>query len=533
MPFTSLHYFLLLVVGVVVYYIIPKKIRWIWLLILSYYYYMSFEPKVVLVLVFVTLVTYGATIWLSRINDSYKIKIKEAEDLKDNEAKKELKKRLKSSKRKVLILMLLLDFASLVFLKYANFTIDNINLFIKAVNSDATLLRNFNFIIPLGISFYTFQSAGYIIDIYWDKYAVEKNFFKLALFLGWFPSLMQGPISRYDKVSKTLFAGNDYDLRKLEFGAQKILWGLFKKLVIADRAAVTVKYIVNNNADMDALACILVLIFYTLQLYGDFSGGIDIVRGSAELFGVEIGENFRQPFFAKSIAEFWRRWHISLGKWMKDYVFYPFSLSKAMSRFGKWCKKHFKGNASRALPLCLGNLLVFFIVGIWHGAAWRYIAYGFYNGIIIAASELLKPVYDWGADKLHINRNAKPWKAFMVVRTFILVNIGWIFDIYPDMATIGSMFAGIFTRWGAFSWSNIYNLYITKMGLVVSDYIILVLATIAVIVVGVLQEKKIDVREAVANRNIVIRWLIYYCLVMAIFLVGYGSNESGFIYANF
>ena len=182
------------------------------------------------------------------------------------------------------------------------------------------------------------------------------------------------------------------------------------------------------------------------MLYADFSGGIDIVIGTAEIFGIRMDENFRQPFFSKSIGEFWRRWHITLGTWMKDYIFYPFSLSKQMNRFGKWSKKHLGNTVGKAMPICLADLLIFFVVGIWHGAAWKYIAYGMYNGIIIAVSSLLEPLYAKGFEKTKIHKESKAWTVVQIIRTFILVNIGWYFDMAVSFSAALVMMKETFTK---------------------------------------------------------------------------------------
>ena len=198
-------------------------------------------------------------------------------------------------------------------------------------------------------------------------------------------------------------------------------------MVLADNAGIFVDAIFGDLQTYKGLAIAGVLA-YTVQLYGDFSGGMDVVIGIASMFGIELDENFKQPFFARSITDFWHRWHITLGTWMKDYVFYPVSLSKWMGRFGKMAKKRFGKTIGRALPICLANLIVFLVVGIWHGAAWKYIVYGMYNGVIIAVSGLLaKPYREW-KKKLHISDKSRGWICFQILRTFLLVNISWFFD---------------------------------------------------------------------------------------------------------
>lgn len=198
----------------------------------------------------------------------------------------------------------------------------------------------------------------------------------------------------------------------------------FKKMILADWAAVFVDAIFDNPDQYSGLAIFGVL-FYTVQLYADFSGGMDVVIGIASMFGIELDENFKRPFFSISITDFWHRWHITLGTWMKDYVFYPVTLSKWMGKFGKWGKKVFGKKTGRTLPICLANLIVFFVVGVWHGAAWKYIVYGMYNGIIIAFSGLMAEHYRNWKKKFNITGKENWYHVFMIIRTFILVNISW------------------------------------------------------------------------------------------------------------
>mgnify|MGYP000361643455 CR=1 FL=1 len=214
-------------------------------------------------------------------------------------------------------------------------------------------------------------------------------------------------------------------LKNIQFGLQRILWGMLKKMVLADRVNAAVTLIFNNYWNYGGWINVFGVILYSIQLYADFSGGIDITIGIAQMFGITMDENFRQPYFSRSISEFWRRWHITLGTWMKDYIFYPSSLSRCMNKFGKWCKKHLEIMLVKLLPVSLANLLVFFIVGIWHGAAWKYIMYGMYNGVIIAASGMLAPVYARIHESLHINPKSWWYQVFCIIRTFILVNIGF------------------------------------------------------------------------------------------------------------
>ena len=358
----------------------------------------------------------------------------------------------------------------------------------------------------------------------------QKNFFKYALFVSFFPQLLQGPIGRYERLGSQLYEGHSYDLRNIQFGVQRILWGMLKKMVLADRVNAAVTLIFNNYWNYGGWINVFGVILYSIQLYADFSGGIDITIGVAQMFGITMDENFRQPYFSRSISEFWRRWHITLGTWMKDYIFYPFSLSKCMNRFGKWCKKTFGNNIGKLFPVSLANLLVFFIVGIWHGAAWKYIMYGMYNGVIIAASGMLAPVYAKIHTKLHINPKSWWYQGFCIIRTFILVNIGFYFDMAPDLYAANVMLAETFTKAHL---SQISMATVKAVGLSAQDLIIVGVGCLIIFIVSLLKEKGMNIRETIAQKNIAVRWIIYIAFIMFILIYGSTATTSDFIYANF
>lgn len=529
MSFTTLHFFLFITVGVLVYYILPKKVQWVWLLILSYLYYFSFSIKTSVFLMFTTVVTYTGGILLERINTQGSKYLEENKAALDRSAKKAYKEKVKKNKRRIVLAMLLLCFGLLGIVKYLNFVIVNIDALVLAIGH-GQYFEPVNIMLPLGISFYTFQSVSYIIDLYQGKYAAEKNLFKYALFVSFFPQLLQGPIGRFDRLAHQLFAGRSFSLKALEFGLQRILWGCFKKMVLADRVSGFVNIVFQNYTEYGGWYNLVAVLLYCVQLYADFSGGIDIVIGTAEMFGIRMDENFRQPFFSKSIGEFWRRWHITLGTWMKDYIFYPFSLSKYMNRFGKWSKKRFGNAVGKVLPICLANLLIFFVVGVWHGAAWKFIAYGMYNGIIIAVSSLLEPVYAKGFKKTHINPASKGWTLVQVIRTFILVNIGWYFDMAVSFSAALVMMKETVTK---MSMSQITSTAFLELGMGRRDFLIVAAGCLIVFAASLLKERGISIRETVAAKPLPIRWAIWYVLILMILIFGFTGESSAFIYANF
>ena len=485
MSFTTVIFFLFLLVGIIVYYALPQKIQWAWLLIMSYAYYFTFSVKTSIFMVFTTLVVYAGGRWLDKVNTESEAYLAKNKKELSREEKKAYKTAVKKKKRRISALIIVIAFGVLATVKYCNFAIENINAILSLTGSTNTL-SFLDIALPIGISFYTFQSVSYIIDVYQGKYRSENNVFKFALFVSFFPQLLQGPIGRFDKLGHQFYEGHKFDLKTVQFGLQRIGWGIAKKVILADRTAPLVNNVFGNFEMYTGFHYIMAVLMYSVQLYMDFSGGIDIVIGVAQMFGITMDENFRQPYFSKSIGEFWRRWHITLGTWMKDYIFYPLSLSGAMHKFGKWSKKHF--------------------------------------------SNLAEPLYHKGLEKFHINAQGKPWVLFQIIRTFILVNIGWYFDMATGLNSalvmIKYSILGLNAR--QFTDGSIFTL-----GMSFRDYVIVIIGCIVVFIISLLKEKHINIRESIASKPIVVRWAIYYAFIIVILIWGYTGDTQGFIYANF
>lgn len=504
MSFISAGFFIVIALTACMYYLIPKRYQWWLLLTVSFGFYATYGIRYMGYILFTIITSYC----IARIMAVQENKL---------------------VRRRWLILGLSSNFGILIFLKYANFAVLNLTSLFAVFNRTFPFGR-FSIIMPLGISFYTFQTMGYLIDVYQKKYKPETNIFKLALFTAYLPQLLQGPIGRYDRLGPQLFEGHHFNLKNVEYGAQRIAWGLAKKLILADRAYVFSKAVFSDLNTYTGAYVIIALLTFSIYEYCDFSGGIDVVIGVSEIFGIYLDENFRQPYFSKSIGEFWRRWHITLGTWMKDYVFYPFSISKRMLAFGKAAKKIFGKKTGKILPVCAANLLIFFIVGIWHGAAWRYIIYGLYNGMIIVVSSLLKPCYTKLAKLCHINTQSRPWKLIQIIRTFILVNIGWLFDACATAKTAFYAMKAVFIN---FRISIIADGSLYKFGLVKRDWIILMAAVIILFISSLMKEKGISLRDFIAERPAAVRLAVYLILVFATAPFGYVSSSTEFMYAQF
>ena len=504
MSLVSNLFLLFVLTAVIVYYLVPMRARWVVLLIFSYIYYLAGGARYVFYILFSTLVVYIFALLITRLRD------------KGVEQK---------VLRRLVVLGLVLDLGMLAVVKYASWFTGGLKLLFHLRVPELQIL------FPLGISFYTFQSSGYLLDVYWKKAEAETNVFKFALFVSFFPQLLQGPIGKYELLAPQLIPGNRFKRENIVRGVERMLWGFAKKIIIADWAGIFADAIWGDLDHFGGVA-LFGLVFYGIQLYADFSGAIDVVIGIGNLFGIEMEENFRQPYLAVSMADFWKRWHITLGRWMMDYVFYPVSLSKWMTKFSKWSRKTFGRKTGRVVPIALADLIVFFLVGIWHGASMKYVMYGLVNGGIIAFSELMTYRYRAWKKALHISGKETWWHVFMIVRTFIIVNLRWFYDRSEDLAQGNYMVKQAFTH---FNPSLIFEIPAGSKGVEFVPYALLIIAVGCIIMVtlGVFVENGVDVRGKIASLPLPVHVAIYLALFVMIGLFGCTGAPKGFIYAQF
>ncbi len=523
MQFTSFTFVLFAALVICLYYLAPGKLQWMVLLAASYFFYLYSGTSYLFFILFTTATTYLATILMARNlekQDAYLALHKQ--DL-SREEKKEFKARTKKTNKIFLIACLVLNFGILAICKAS---------LLKPV---AGLLQEsrFSFLslgLPLGISFYMFQSMGYLVDVYWGTAKAEKNPAKLALFVSFFPQLIQGPISKFSDLAPQLFAARKFDGKTLSFGLQRILWGFFKKMVIADRIAVAIGTLRGDA--YTGFGFFLLMVFYALQLYGDFTGGIDITIGLAQCLGIRLQENFVRPFFSKNIAEYWRRWHISLGEWMKSYVFYPISVSAPMRSLSKFGRKRF-GDFGKRLPIYVATVASWLATGIWHGFTPNFILWGVLNCFVIITSEELAPLYQ----KFHARfpgLKEKHWySAFEMLRLFFLMNFIRVCDLFADVGEYFRRVGSLFTTW------NIHILWdgtMLKLGLTLTDYIILLFGVGLLFAVSLLQERGPGIRQRLQDKPLFVRHgLIFLLLVLVLLLGSYGIgyDSSNFIYNQF
>lgn len=544
MLFTSYGFLSFLLVLFLLYYLIPKKYQWMLLLAASYIFYFMAGAYCLIYILVTTVTVYLLGCKIENLREEQSRFLKEHKAELGKEEKKAYKSGIKKRQWRALLIGLFINLGILAAAKYTNFAIYNVNMTLGLLGSE----RQFGFLdiaLPMGISFYTFQALGYIIDVYRGTSKAERNPFKFALFVSFFPQLVQGPISRFEDLSKTLYAEHAFNAKTVSFGLQRILWGFFKKLVIADRILVGVNEIVKNPENYGGAYVFVGMMFYALELYADFTGGIDITIGVAQVLGITVTENFDRPYFSKSIKEYWRRWHITMGTWFTDYIFYPISVCKPMLKFSKFSREHFGEAIGKRMPVYLSSFAVWLATGIWHGASWNFVVWGLGNWVVIMISQELMPLYQKfhakvngmvnrkrGADKQFVLENNGAYRLFQIIRTILLMSCLRSFDCYRDVPLTFRMFGSMITGG---NWHVLWDGSLLGLGLGAVDYAILAVGLLLLISVSLIQRSG-SVREKIAAKPYPVRFAVWYGLFLIVLLMGaygIGYDASQFIYNQF
>ena len=513
-----------------VYFLIPQKFRWMLLLAASIAFYAYSGWTNLLYIGATAVTTFFVTKRIEKMAAAAKDAVSAHKSEWSRDEKKAFKEAEKKKRRRWLILLLVFNFGMLAVIKYGAFTMNNLNGIIGWFGERGTLPVP-NFLLPMGISFYLFQTMGYAIDVYREKYPCEKNFARLALFVSFFPQLIQGPISRYDDLAKGLYVGNGFDAERVQLGVQRILWGYFKKVALADRILPAVTLLISDPEQYQGMYALLGMLYYTLQLYADFTGGIDITIGIGQVLGIPVTENFQRPFFSKNITEYWRRWHITLGTWFKDYLFYPVSVAQPMLKLSKWSREKLGKNIGKYLPVYVSTIAVWFVTGLWHGAAWNFIVWGLLNAVIILISERCTPLYN----KFHKKcawSNSRPYDGFMAIRTTLMMGCLRMFDCYRDVPLTFKMFGTMFTKWNVQIFTDGS---LMKLKLTAADYGVLIAGTLILFTASMLGRKG-SVRKRVWERSRVLSCCLTVVLLLTVLIFGaygIGYDSSQFIYNQF
>ncbi|RKM53797.1 MBOAT family protein [Butyrivibrio sp. X503] len=509
----SFSFLVFVAVLLLAYYSVFKNHQWIVLLVGSLAFYLYTTPIYSVFLVITTVMTFFGAIKLEQLSDFQKSSIKENKEIWSKEEKKAFKGMVSKKKRILLTIIVTIAFGMLMVFKCKKY------------------LPYSWLILPLGMSFYTFQSIGYLIDVYRGDVKAERNFLHYALFVSYFPQIVQGPINRFDKLHHQFFERHSLDFVQIRSGLWLFLWGLFKKLVIADRLAIFVNEI-TEHTDAPAGSLVVVAVFlFNIELYADFSGGIDMVRGISEMFGIRLAENFNRPFFATTIGEYWHRWHISLSNWIRDYVFYPLALSKTYARLSsKLSKKN--AHLGRTIPAGFVSVFTFLLIGLWHELSFAYIAYGLWHGFIMASAQIFEPFFSFLDRCFSIDRDSYAMKLFGRARTWILISIGELFTITGSFNGFQRLFSRIIHN---FSWYRVIT-DIEMYSLTYKDFFVVGVGVIIWYVVSVKQEKGVHIRERIAAQPWLFRYALTAGIIMITLIFGiYGSsyNADDFIYGGF
>ncbi len=560
MSFTSIPFYLFAALTLLLYYVLPRRFQWIVLLVMSLVFYASWGLELIPFVLVASLAAWFCARKMETIYAFTDVKIKTAKEAGENPPARTWKDMAKKQCRRWLWLAFAVLIMALIFVKlqrqmatlpvlswipwffskvYHHFgklliKLPGSQLFLKdTIFSDhGRMAETVSILVPLGISYYTFSLISYVTDVYWKKDKAEQNYFRLLAFTLYFPKILQGPISRHRELAPQIFEGHTFDYQKLCFGLQRMLWGYFKKLVIADRLAIFVG-IVNNNVENETGAHLLVgAVFATLQLYCDFSGCMDIACGFSECLGLTLEENFNRPFFSRSIGEFWSRWHITLGAFFKDYVYMPIVVPHLL-KHSKLVKKKYGERASRAVLAIPPLLAVWMLTGIWHGMDWAHVVWGMYFFCIITISTVFKPEFEQVNKRLKIKEESAGWKVFQTVRTATLFIFGGMATRYGTLEKGYIVIKKIFTSFhveGFFD-GSLYTLELSRPG-----FLLAILALFLLYAVGRLQEQGISLRERIADNNLLFRWIVYYGLLFSIIIFGIygpGYDAKQFIYMQF
>lgn len=485
MLFNSIHYLIFLPIVAVLYFVLPHKWRWPLLLAASYYFYMCWKPQYAILLLISTGVAYFCALGMGKTDDTVK------------------RKTLMWSGIGVLLTILFT-------FKYFNFAIGTLRNVFPELK-----LPYLEVLLPIGISFYTFQKISYLVDVYQRKVNAEKHFGIFALYSCFFPQLVAGPIERPAHLLPQFRQKHEFDHERITSGLRLILWGLFKKVAVADRLADLVKPVYGHPHTYSGLPLLVATVFFSFEIYCDFSGYTDIAIGSARILGFDLMQNFRQPYFAKSVAEFWHRWHISLSSWFRDYVYIPLGGSRVTKN--RWYYNLF---------------ITFLLSGLWHGANWTFAAWGMLHGCYMIVDSIFGPARDRVYADLKSGFAKTLFDGFNIALTFSLVTIAWIPFRAANFADAGYIFTHLFS--GASSWANLSAVAIQfrGIGLQPADLICCVTFIGVVVTVDFLNAHR-GVWELLKPQPLVVRWAVYYSILILLLLFTPYNKAQNFIYFQF
>ncbi|MBQ9760906.1 MAG: MBOAT family protein [Clostridia bacterium] len=528
MLFTSFAFVAFAAFTALLYFVVPRRIQWCVLLLASYLFYLFAGWEYIFFLVYTTVVSYVTARIMQKRADDEDAYIASMREQMDKSARKAYRAKEKRRRFRILLVGLFLGFGVLAIIKYTAFAAESVNS-VLSLFTDAEITVP-SLLLPLGISFYTFQSMGYLIDVYRKKARAEQNLAKFALFVSFFPQIVQGPISRFGDLSEQLLAERKFDSMAFRQGLLRVCWGYFKKIVVADTAMIAVKELISSPDEYRGVYVLMLILLYSAQIYGDFTGGIDITVGYAELLGIRIAENFKRPLSSKTVDEYWNRWHITMGTWFKDYVFYPLSISRPMQKLSTWSRGKSVAVGKR-LPVYIATLATWFLTGLWHGAGWNFIVWGLLNGIVILISNELSPLWRRFGNRFPRLCASWGWNLWRMARTFLLMGLIRSLDCYRDVGTTFRLWGSMLTDW---NWGELFTGGLCSFGLGVAEWGVIAGGVAMICIVSHLG-REVPLRERIAKRPVAVCAAV--CLLILLIAVfgayGIGYDSSQFIYNQF
>lgn len=502
MEITSVAYLIFVFVSLIIYWRTPAGRQW-WILLAdsAVFYFVNAKPYTVIYLLISVASVYAATIFFAQTQNEKKRKI-------------------------VLVITIVVNIGILAVLKYTNLLISTVN-YVGKKNISLVSWPS-----SLAISFYTLQIVAYLLDCYWGVAETEKNPLKLLLFTGYFPLMISGPISMHQQLSHQLFEEHRFEYDRVTSGLRRIAWGIAKKVVVADRLAVVVNYMFYSPDMFSGIWVLAAAIAFVIELYFDFSGCMDIIIGVSRCFGIELTENFKAPFLSRTVQEFWQRWHITLGAWLKSYVMYPLLKSSYFVGLSAKCKKKF-GKQGKKIPSYIAMLAVWLLVGLWHGNSWKYIiGEGLWFWIVIVLGQISEPLFIKIRKALHISAGNTIWEGFRICRTIILYSLGMIFFKASSLSAAFYMIGRLFSKTAILE--PLQSLYSGTWAAFGGKY-----ALLAVVIMGSAQifadvktYKGESAQQCIMKLPFVFRWILYAAFVYLIILMGV-FGKSSFIYFGF
>ncbi len=525
MTYTSVVFWGCLLLFLVVYFILRgKKVKMAWIFVANLVFYIWAGGLAALWIILATAVlVYVISRRMEYIYQGYEAETAGMVPKEKNAALVPYKKRAK----RCLILALFLIFGIWIYVKvgklYAADTVDTLGAWLSARG----------IIVPLGISYYTLSAVGYLLDVFWRKTKPEHNLFALFTVMTYFPHIVQGPISKYSRLFTQLSNLPKFEWKRVCFGLQLMFWGYIKKMVIADRIALFTAPVFADPESYAGTEIFLTVLLYVFQLYADFSGCMDIVCGISQAIGIELDPNFRQPFSSKSVAEFWRRWHITLGAWTREYIYMPISTNP---RFMKWTwkiKKSGDTDSYTFLKNLAPLLAVWLFTGLWHGTGADYIVWGLYWCALLLFAIETKPFCDKVCEKFHLDRERRRWKVWQSIRTFVFFAIGAMFTLVGGLQGCATLWRQLFSEarfWVLFDGSLFTH------GLDQKDFTVALLGIVVILIIDALHERDFKIRETIAAQVLPLRWIVYFCAIFAVLILGIygpGYDAASFIYGAF